>query len=93
MMDTWLLQRWSKQPAPTRRSWIGVSCTALLTLSVVLLSNPVWGAQPTKPQKELPLPGEVFEVEGHTLTELTSEEQSLIRRHYPELFASGANVK
>jgi len=27
------------------------------------------------------------------LTELTSEEQSLIRRHYPELFASDANVK
>ena len=27
------------------------------------------------------------------LTELTSEEQSLIRRHYPELFASDANAK
>jgi hypothetical protein len=28
-----------------------------------------------------------------SLTELTSEEQSLIRRHYPELFASDANTK
>ena len=27
------------------------------------------------------------------LTELTAEEQALIRRHYPELFASGANAK
>ncbi|MHC1767085.1 MAG: DUF3864 domain-containing protein [Verrucomicrobiia bacterium] len=27
------------------------------------------------------------------LTELTPEEQSLIRRHYPELLASGANAK
>jgi hypothetical protein len=27
------------------------------------------------------------------LTELTSEEQSLIRRHYPELFAAGVNAK
>ena len=54
------------QTAQTRRSWIGVSRTALLTLSVVLLFNPAWGAQPTKPQKDLPLPGEVFDVDGCT---------------------------
>jgi pimeloyl-ACP methyl ester carboxylesterase len=54
------------QTAQTRRSWIGVSRTALLTLSVVLLLNPAWGAQPTKPQKDLPLPGEVFDVDGRT---------------------------
>ena len=65
-METCRLQRRLKQPAQTRRSGIRVSRTALLTLSVVLLLNPAWGAQPTKPQKELPLPGEVFDVEGHT---------------------------
>jgi hypothetical protein len=65
-MKPWHLQGRLKQPAQTNRSRIGVARTALLTLSVVLLLNPAWGAQPTKPQKELPLPGEVFQVEGHT---------------------------
>jgi predicted esterase len=54
------------QTAQTRRSWIGVSRTALRTLWVVWLLNPVWSAEPAKPRKELPLPGEIFEVAGHT---------------------------
>ena len=54
------------QTTQTQRVWIGVSRTALLTLSVVWLLNTVWSAEPARPQKELPLPGEIFEVAGHT---------------------------
>lgn len=52
------------QTAQTRRSWIGPSRAAPLIWSVVLLLNPAWGAQLTKAQKDLPLPGEVFDVDG-----------------------------
>jgi hypothetical protein len=52
--------------AQNHGSWIGVSRAALLTLSVVWLLSPAWGAQPTKPQKALPLPGEVFVVASRT---------------------------
>jgi len=38
----------------------------LLALSLVRTLSPAWGANPTGPQKDLPLPGEVFEVEGRT---------------------------
>lgn len=50
----------------TRRFWIGISRAALLALSVVWLLNTVSGAEPAKAPKELPLPGEVFEVAGRT---------------------------
>jgi hypothetical protein len=38
----------------------------LLALAVALPLNRAWAADPAKPQKDLPLPGEVFEVGGRT---------------------------
>jgi len=52
--------------ARKRHAWVGVFCIALVTLSAVGVLNPAWGAIPAKPTKTLPLPGEVFEVDGHT---------------------------
>ena len=42
------------------------SVIALLTLIASPLLNPVWAADVRKPQKKLPVPGEVFTVEGRT---------------------------
>ena len=50
----------------TRWSWVVVSVMAALALSASPLLNPAWAADTPKPQKALPLPGEVFEVEGRT---------------------------
>ena len=40
--------------------------TAMLALAATFPLNRVWAADTAKPQKELPLPGEVFEVDGRT---------------------------
>ena len=49
-----------------RQSRFTVLVTALLALTVTLPLNRAWAADTAKPQKALPLPGEVFEVEGRT---------------------------
>jgi len=40
--------------------------TVLLALAVTVPVHVVWAAEIAKPQKDLPLPGEVFEVDGRT---------------------------
>ncbi|HRZ53871.1 MAG TPA: glycosyl hydrolase [Candidatus Paceibacterota bacterium] len=49
-----------------RESGRAVSLRALLAVATILLLYPAWAADPVKPHKTLPLPGEVFDVEGHT---------------------------
>ena len=52
-------------PRPSPKSNF-LAFTALLALAVTLPLNRVWAADTAKPQKDLPLPGEVFEVDGRT---------------------------
>jgi hypothetical protein len=54
------------QTIRSRWSFIKIFSTALVTLSAMCLLYPALGANPTKPSKSLPLPGEVFEIDGHT---------------------------
>src|SRR5512140_1453086 len=42
------------------------SAKTLLALAATLLPGAAWAADKVSAQKTLPLPGEVFEVEGHT---------------------------
>ncbi|HNQ89802.1 MAG TPA: glycosyl hydrolase [Verrucomicrobiota bacterium] len=51
--------------AQTRPSRVAVSVKALLVLVAVPLLDPAWAADTANPQKTLPLPGEVFDVDGH----------------------------
>ena len=55
-------------PPPPRPSFKSkfLAFTALLALAVTFPLTRVWGADTEKPLKVLPLPGEVFEVEGRT---------------------------
>ena len=45
---------------------VAMLVTALLALAAVLPLNPAWADDTVKPEKALPLPGEVFDVEGRT---------------------------
>ena len=52
-------------PRPSPKSNF-LAFASLLALAVTLSLNRVWAADTAKPQKDLPLPGEVFEVDGRT---------------------------
>ena len=52
-------------PRPSPKSNL-LAFTVLVALVVTLPLNRVWAADTAKPQKDLPLPGEVFEVDGRT---------------------------
>lgn len=47
-------------------SCVGVSVIVMLTLASMSLLHPAWAGETANHQKTLPLPGEVFDVEGHT---------------------------
>ena len=57
--------RMIKQVQARRFRFVGL-VTAVLVLTAILPLKPAWAADTPKPQKALPLPGEVFEVDGRT---------------------------
>ena len=50
----------------TRRSFVKIFFTTLVILLLMGPLSPAWGSKPVKLAKSLPLPGEVFEIDGHT---------------------------
>jgi hypothetical protein len=52
--------------AQLRQALHRASATALLALAAILLQESALAADTARAQRALPLPGEVFEVDGHT---------------------------
>ena len=58
---------WHKaENVQARQSRVAGPVIAVLALAVVLLLNPAWVVVAAEPKRDLPLPGEVFDVQGRT---------------------------
>lgn len=54
---------------------------ALLALTAIFILSPAWAADPAKPQKNLPVPGKVFQVEGRIAFVILPPAENLHTNH------------